>query len=155
MEDDANKPTPHTTELRQFVTYRLARLQAKLNSQAIRKLRENSEFSLTEWRIVAVSALSEDTTLSALTALTELDKGQLSRGVSGLVEKGFLTSTVNSDDHRRNVLSLTELGRAEHDRIMPVMRERQQGLTKELSAEDLATLQRCISLLEDAATGND
>ncbi|MEM6309474.1 MAG: MarR family winged helix-turn-helix transcriptional regulator [Pseudomonadota bacterium] len=141
----------HTQELRHFVTFRLARLQSKLNAQGIRKLKLNSDLALTEWRIISIAAQSDETTLSSIAQETELDKGQLSRAVKTLAERGLLVSRVNSDDHRQNLLKLTEAGRAQYDKILPVMQKRQSDLTSGFSKQDMDTLMSLLDRLERAA----
>lgn len=150
MASDPDNSQIHTRELRHFVTYRLARLQSKLNAQAIRKLRLNSNLSLTEWRILSIAAQSDETTLSSIARETELDKGQLSRAVKTLAAKDLLVSRVNSDDHRQNLLALTASGRTTFEQILPIMQKRQAGLTENFSSNDMATLLSLLDRLERA-----
>ena len=149
MELDATVDTAN--DLKSFVTYRLARLQSSLNAQAIRLLKQHSDLSLTEWRIVAVCALNETCTLSDLVRDTTLDKGQLSRAVARLVEKRYIASKVNQHDQRQNLLHLTVEGRNLHDRVLPVMRLRQQHLVARVEQDDLTTALRVIDALSEAA----
>lgn len=137
--------------LSSFVTFRLARLQSKLNAQAIRKLKEVSDLSLTEWRILALTSLREEITLSGLARDSGLDKGQLSRAVTSLNKKALLSSKVDDADHRQNILKLTASGAALHDKILPVMRRRQAALVAELSQEELQTLLTVLEKIDRAA----
>ena len=92
-----------------------------------------------------------DCMLSSIAQDTELDKGQLSRAVKTLAERGLLVSRVNSDDHRQNLLKLTEAGRAQYDKILPVMQKRQSDLTSGFSKQDMDTLMSLLDRLERAA----
>lgn len=151
MKDDTSKSPTEETGFKRFVTYRLARLQSRLNAQAIRLLRLHSKLSLTEWRIIGMTAIHGEATLSLLARETELDKGQLSRAVTTLVKKGYLRSKVNDADQRQNFLSLTDAGRAQHEQVLPVMRNRQAGLTETITEEEMKVLVRVIEKLEQAA----
>lgn len=139
-------------DLKTFITYRFARLQSKLNAQAIRLLKKHSDLSLTEWRIMAVTAANDQNILSDLVRATGLDKGQLSRACSSLVDKGYLVSTLNKDDQRQNLLKLSASGRTLFERMLPIMRGRQRHLTAEVAPDDLATALRVIDIIEAAAT---
>lgn len=137
--------------LKSFVTFRLARLQSRLNAQAMRLLKAHSDLSLTEWRVLGVIALLEQGTLSDIVRETELDKGQLSRGITSLVKKGYLRSKVNKSDQRQHNLHLTQSGQALHDTILPVMRNRQRHLTAEIDPVALDTMLRVLDQLEHAS----
>ena len=139
------------TDLKSFITYRLSRLQSQLNAQAIRLLKENSNLSLTEWRIAAVTALTGTCTLSDMVRDTGLDKGQLSRAVAGLVKKGYLVSKVNELDQRQHLLQLTKAGTLLHAHLLPIMRARQEHLIAQIDPDDFARALNVLDQLEQAA----
>ncbi|MEP4198050.1 MAG: MarR family winged helix-turn-helix transcriptional regulator [Aliishimia sp.] len=141
----------NVADLKGFITFRLARLQSRLNVQAIRLLRTHSDLTLTEWRVLALVAVMDDCNLSDLVRETDLDKGQLSRGVTSLVNKKYLTSKVNKSDQRQNFLHLTDQGDALHATVLPIMRRRQSDLTKGISQEDLAAALRVVDHLHDVS----
>ena len=92
----------------------------------------------------------ETITLSQLTRITHLDKGQLSRGVSSLVKKGLLSSQINDADNRQHILTVSETGQTVHDAIFPLMRGKQRELTADLSTEELDAFSRILDRLEAA-----
>ncbi len=144
---------PTVIELRNFVTYRLSRLQSRLNAQAIRVLRKHSDLSLTEWRVIALVADQKKHTLSDMVRDTELDKGQLSRAIASLVAKKYIASQVNRNDQRQNLLQLTSSGEDVHGKLLPIMRRRQQSLIAEIEENDLDTTLRVLDQLEKASEG--
>lgn len=144
-------PASQAQELKGFVTYRLARLQSQLNAQAIRLLKRHSDLSLTEWRVLAVTAGLGTCTLSDLSRDTGMDKGQLSRAVSSLVRRADLHSEMNESDHRQNLLRLTDTGLKLHARILPIMRARQVHLTQGIDPGALDAALRVLDQLEEAA----
>ncbi len=102
-----------------------------------------------------MTALHSEMTLSTLARETGLDKGQLSRAVTSLVKKNLIQSHVNDVDHRQNMLSLTKPGLNLHDQILPIMRQRQQGLTADITDEEMQTLFSVIEKLERASGHGD
>lgn len=135
-------------ELTDFITFRMSRLQNRMSAQAIRLLRENSSLSMTEWRILAVAVVQKEITLSQLARMTHLDKGQLSRGVSSLVQKDLLRSQINDMDNRQHILTVSATGQTVHDSIFPLMQGRQRDLTADLSAEELDVFHEILDKLE-------
>ena len=137
--------------VRDFLTYRLSRVQAKLNRQASRVLRAHSTLSLTQWRALAMMGERSASTLSDIVSMTKLDKGQLSRALKGLIEAGFVETQASGRDLRRHRIALTELGRAEFARLLPVMRSRQSHLGGRLTAAERAALLAALEKIERAA----
>jgi DNA-binding MarR family transcriptional regulator len=90
--------------------------------------------------------------VAKLAATIGMDKGQISRAVAELVARGLICKTANEKDTREILLSLSKTGRAVHDTILSAALERNRRLTKDLSAEELQTLQRLIERLTAVAT---
>lgn len=141
----------NTLPLHQFLTYRLSRVQAKLNAQATRILREASGITLTQWRIIALVGAAGETRLSQLAREAALDKGLLSRNLKGLIEDGVIATRPDESDHRAQVLSLSAKGAEIFERTLPVSRERQRKLRAGLTEEELSVFRRVLDKLEIAA----
>ena len=71
--------------------------------------------------------------------------------VTALVARGYLASTVNKNDQRQNLLHLTTNGTALHDKLLPIMRGRQEHLIDGIDAGDLATTYKVLDALDTAA----
>ena len=138
-----------------FVTYRLARLQSRLNGQATAVLREHAGLSLAQWRIVALISQHGGEAAGEIAAAAGIDKGQFSRNAKALGDMGLVTMRVDDEDARRHRLDLTPQGRALHARILPVMRERQRHLLCEFDAGERAALFSAIERLSRAAERTD
>lgn len=137
-----------TRPLRELVTFRLARLNAKLTAQASRILAESAGISLTQWRVFALLDTGEIETAAELVRQTHFDKALISRTVRGMIEDGYLQATPSARDQRSTVLRLTDLGRRVAARARPVMRARQETLLAALTPGELATLFACIDALD-------
>ncbi|MGR3812857.1 MAG: MarR family winged helix-turn-helix transcriptional regulator [Cognatishimia activa] len=143
------KPRPR--QLTSFVTFRLARLQASLNAQATAILKANSGLSLVEWRILQTLEWFEFNTLKQLSDITEIDKGQLSRKIASMVDKGLLKQTPDELDKRVQHLNLTQRARDICAKAMPIMQARQDLLLKDVSKDDLEVFYKVIDKLEAAS----
>ncbi len=142
-------------ELRQFITYRISRLQNSLNAQAGHVLSKLSDLTLTEWRILYILRSMSTATMSQIVQESRLDKAQISRSIKALVEKGYIASAQDDQDQRRQLLSATAKGRAIKDKILPIMIRRQEAMTEGLSDEDIKTFLRILDHLDETATRRD
>ena len=141
--------------LQQYLTFRLSRVQAKLNAQGARVLREAVGLTLSQWRVVALVGMAGQTRHSDLAREAALDKGLLSRNVKSLVKQGVVVSTPDEFDHRVQHLSLSEKGQAIFDRALPVTRRRQDHLRAGMTKDEINTFRRVLDKLEFAAEKTD
>ena len=137
--------------LRRFVTYRISRVQAKLNAQASRILQETSGITLTQWRVIALVGAAGQTQSSKLSKEAALDKSLLSRNLKTLIEQGVVESKTDAEDHRVQILSLTSKGRAIFEKTLPVTQARQKQLREGLTDEELRVFHKVLDHLEIAA----
>lgn len=70
-------------------------------------------------------------------ALT-LDKGQLSRSVTAMAERGWITPDADPGDQRTFLLDLTGAGAALNTRLLARARTRNKNVVSALSAGELA-----------------
>lgn len=145
--EDRNGEQP----LYQFLTYRLSRVQAKLNAQANALLQEHSGLTLSKWRILALVGAAGQTRLSELARKAALDKGLLSRNLKIMIEEGLVAAKQDDIDHRVQHLSLTVKGQELFDLTLPRMRQRQSKLREPLDVRELETLYSALDKLEIAA----
>lgn len=137
--------------LHQFLTYRIARVHAKLNAQATRMLQEQVGITLAQWRVIALIGAAGQTTLTRLAHEAALDKGLLSRNVKSLAEQGMITSQTDEHDHRVQHLALSDSGQALFAKALPVTRARQARLRANLTPKEIDTFRRVLDKLEIAA----
>ena len=141
--------------LYQYLTFRLSRVQAKLNAQGARVLMDAAGLTLAQWRVVALVGMAGTTRHSDLAREAALDKGLLSRNVKTLVEQGVVISTPDEFDHRVQHLSLSPKGQEVFERALPVTRRRQNWLRQGLTPEEIETFRRVLDKLEIAAEKMD
>lgn len=143
--------TPDDLPLHQFLTYRLSRVQAKLNAQANAMLRAHAGLTLSQWRILALIGAAGQTRLSELARIAALDKGLLSRNLKTLIADGLVRSKQDDIDQRVQHLSLSGSGQTLFETTLPRMRQRQAHLRSSMSARELDVLYRALDKLEIAA----
>jgi DNA-binding MarR family transcriptional regulator len=134
--------------LQKALTYRIARVSARLNRDGSHVLASAGGPSLTGWRILATVALIQKGTLADLREKTSLDKGTLSRGLAALEAQGLVSREVDKADRRAPIFALTATGRSEHRRILPIMQARRHRITSVLSEMEHETLSRLLARLE-------
>ena len=72
-----------------------------------------------------------------------------------LIENGLVSSSVVEQDHRWQILSLTEAGQKVYETALPVMHRRQKHLQEGLSEDDIETFRRVMATLEKAAEATE
>ena len=135
--------------LTDFLTYRLLILGHLVNRAGQRWHRENSGLLLVEWRVLAVLGYFGPSTAGSVAARMLLDKALVSRINSSLVERGLVRERAVDGDLRKRLLSLTTKGAKLYERIIPLARERQRALTRDLPPEDVEAFERVVAHLID------
>ncbi|KMW56329.1 Transcriptional regulator, MarR family [Candidatus Rhodobacter oscarellae] len=148
MSNDAKVEHAEELQMKQFLTYRLARVQAKLNAQATRILKDKSGLSLAQWRVIALIASFGPERAAVLTSLAEIDKGLFSRKLKTLVEDGLVLAESDPTDNRRQMLRLSASGQALFEKTLPHMQKRQAALRDALTPNELASLFSACDKLE-------
>ena len=135
-------------ELTQMITFRLSRLQARVNAQAARILKETAGISLSQWRIFVMIESYGETAPADFVRRTGFDKGQVSRTVSGMIADGLVTSRPSESDQRSHLIDFSAKGFALFERARPAMRARQARLTGCLSDEERRVIYTAFDKLE-------
>jgi len=93
-----------------------------------------------EWRVLAVLGEQGPVTANQICHVTYMDRAIVSRAVSELVDKGYVTRQGDATDRRRIILHLTQSGAVLCSRIVPAARARQEKLLSVLSANEIDRL---------------
>ncbi|TGL33974.1 GNAT family N-acetyltransferase [Leptospira koniambonensis] len=96
----------------------------------------NSEYSLTEARLLYEIGHSKDITAGQLVRLLNLDKGYLSRTIQQFEKKGILKRTPSRDDSRILHLELTKKGKEVLSKLILASNSQISGLLKDCSDPD-------------------
>jgi DNA-binding MarR family transcriptional regulator len=136
------------TAYSRFITYRLSQTNAKLSAQAARLLREHSDLSVVQWRILALISAAAPITSSKLVKAVAMDAGLFSRNLKSLISDGLVLSRIDQSDHRQQVLSLSKIGIKRFNYAAPLMQERRDKLTQNISSKDLNVFFSVLDKLE-------
>ena len=134
--------------LHQNLTYRIARVQAKLSAQAARLLKERAGLSLTQWRIMKLIRTYGQANASALAEESTMDPGLFSRRLKTLIAQGYVQSTTDERDSRVQHLTLTPLGHGAYEKAWPVMRARREWLRGLLTGAEQKALFSALDKLD-------
>jgi DNA-binding MarR family transcriptional regulator len=137
-----------------FVTYRLSRLQARLNSQAVHLLRKHG-LTLIRWRIIVLLKDRGPSSAAELVRAFDFDKGLLSRNLKQMVEEGLLATSSDEKDARRHIVSLTPSGMQKFKEVRPMMKKRQDHLTESICGESIQVFFQSLDRLSEAARRRD
>ncbi|WP_425071266.1 MarR family winged helix-turn-helix transcriptional regulator [Sagittula sp. S175] len=138
-----------------FLTFRLARVQAKLNAQSSRILKEHAGITLTQWRLISLIGAAGRTTAAHLSREVAMDKGLISRNIKTMVSDGWVRITVDPEDNRAQHLELTDTGMAIFLDTLPRMRARQDQLRALFDHEEEAIFNRALDKLDRVADDRD
>ena len=106
-------------DLDRFVPYRLSVLTNRVSNAIARSYSERFGLSVAEWRVMAVLGQSSGLSAGDVARRTEMDKVQVSRAVTKLVQNRRVLKQSDSTDGRITRLALTARGRAIYDEIVP------------------------------------
>jgi len=146
------KTTPAHAELHleRFLPYRLSVLSNRVSRDISNLYSARFNLSITEWRVMAV--LGQQSPLSANTVAerTAMDKVAVSRAVSGLLQKSYLTRNTDAGDRRRSALQLSTAGYAVFDEIVPLALRLERKIMASLQPAEQQQLLAILDKLEAA-----
>ena len=123
-----------------LLSNRLLALATLLRRSANLLYRHELELSEVEWRILAIVGDHAPLKFGALVEILALDKGQLSRNVTALVERRILARISDTRNGREAQIALTPHGQEMFDALIALALERNQNLVAGLTQAEVATL---------------
>jgi DNA-binding MarR family transcriptional regulator len=134
--------------IRDLLSYRLHQVASLLSRGAEMRYRREFGVSLWEWRAVALlGGASEPQSLNALARAAAIDKGQMSRVVSGLTRRRLVSRQADANDARGIRLSLTASGAKLYRGLIGAAAERDDAFLACLSARERDCLERAMAKL--------
>jgi len=129
-------------DARDLFSFQLQRLAALSSRIAYLSIGPRYRLTVREWRALAVLDYLEEAPLQLLANHSGLLKSQMSRVVSGLIERGLISRSDNPEDGRSILLRLTGEGRETVAKILADSEHRNEMMLASLSPEDRQHLQR-------------
>ena len=134
--------------IRELLSYRLHQVANLLSRGAEMRYRREFGVSLWEWRTVALlGGAVEPQSLNQLARAAGMDKGQMSRVVSGLTRRRIVYRGTDANDARGIRLSLTRTGKTLYQRLIRAAAERNSAFLGCLSAKERDCLEQAMTKL--------
>ena len=134
--------------IRELLSYRLHQVANLLSRGAEMRYRREFGVSLWEWRTVALlGGAKEAQSLNELARAAGMDKGQMSRVVSGLTRREIVYREADANDARGIRLSLTRTGKKLYQKLIRAAAERNSAFLGCLSVQERACLERAMAKL--------
>ncbi len=139
------------SNLEGFITYRIARLHAALDRQAVQILKKVCGLRQSEWKVLLVLGGGAAPTSTDIARLTRLDPAIISRTLRNLENDGLLVTERSKVDRRTVNLTLSERGWATFETTALHMQARQRALLASLTQEETELAWKIFDKLEIAA----
>jgi DNA-binding MarR family transcriptional regulator len=147
---DMRKDERRSLTIQDLLSYKISRTaNAMSRSAAIRY--QQLGVTLQEWRTIALLAAEAPQSLIHLARAAGLDKAQMSRAVSSLVDRGLIVRKDAEAGGRAVDLSLSKAGDALYAQLIAAAAERDAAFHACLSNEERAVLEAALSKLHSLA----
>jgi DNA-binding MarR family transcriptional regulator len=133
--------------LERSVTHRLHTLSKLTDRVTQQAYLADAGMALGEGRCLSAVASFGPLSVNDLAGLANLNKGQASRAAQVLVERGLVAKTAAPTDGRGVVLTLTDAGAAQWQRLEPVIARRNAEITACLSDDERRQLDSLLDRL--------
>jgi DNA-binding MarR family transcriptional regulator len=133
-----------------LVSMRMIRLFVLLRKSGILAQRRQFGLSETEWRIMTQLGDTAPLSLNGLADVMLQDRGQLSRAVKAMVERGLLTRERKPGGPEVEI-ELSDQGRAIYRQMIEWVHERDRTLTAGIAPEDVAQVYRVLGEMRERA----
>jgi DNA-binding MarR family transcriptional regulator len=137
-------PEADTFNLRQFLPYILNEAAEAVGLEFQRTYKERYGMLRTEWRVLFHLGQYGDMTARQVCDLARLHKTKVSRAVTALERKRFLTRTELAADRRHSVLTLTRQGRSVFHDLAREARAFDARIRADMTADESDVFQRCL-----------
>lgn len=142
-------------DLAKFLPFRISALANRLARQLAKVSAARFHLTAPEWRIIAVLGQFGAMQNHRVIEITSLDAVRMSRAVSGLLNKGYITRIETPQDRRCAMIELTEAGRIVFDAMIPPAIEAEESALAAASSADRENLERILTKLEEATKEQD
>jgi DNA-binding MarR family transcriptional regulator len=104
----------------------------------------------TEWRVLAHLGQFGPLDATQIGTMAQVHKTKISRAVTALQDKRFVTRTIDNTDRRRAMLCLTQAGRAAYVDLAAIAQDYDRSLLARLTPDEHAGLLVCLQKLGNA-----
>ena len=127
----------------------------KYGKQSLDSCLDASGFNWQEMAVMMALQSAPDADHSLLSKLLQTDKGNVTKLLSRMEEKGLITRTPDQDDGRRKNILLTELGAAKLPALHEAMARWEQACFQGLTSRQINGFEEACRLITANAMKND
>ena len=131
-------------DIRDVLMFRIARLATIGDRTGQSRVLREFGLSLGEWRVLRVICARPPATLADIAGELYLDKGQLSRTISILIDNGLVAHSPSAQDRRQTLFEPTAKGRRLHDKVLKFAFTRHSEWMGALSASEQVEFVRLL-----------
>lgn len=151
MPNDDNAREPATpAPMRGVFTFRIISLLDLLRRSGTLAHRRSFDLSGIEWRIMSQVGDHEPLSLNDLADLLNLDRGQVSRAVKAMKERGLLSSRRRPGGPAIDI-TLSDEGKALHGRMVALAIERNEFLVGDIPDDEIARVSEVLDRVKQKA----
>ena len=143
--------TDGVLDLQRFFPYRLAVLAEEVSRTVAQLYADRFDMTRQEWRVLAAVAANRQMAAKEIAEYSTLDKMSVSRAVAALEAKALISREEDAADRRNKLLTLTPSGRALYQKIVPLVRAREDYLLDALSPTERDMLDDILNKLTSRA----
>ena len=133
----------------QLLSYRLHRVANAFERSAALLFRREFDVSVGEWRALALLGGGVASTTNRIARLAGIDPAQMSRIITKLAERGFVTRSTGPGNS--SPISLTEEGRRKYEGLIAAARARNTAFLAALTDEEIVHLDSALEKLANLA----
>ena len=98
--------------------------------------------------VLKILSMRQGICQSELAFITERDKTSLTRLIDSLEIKGMVNRQQASDDMRKKIIDITELGIDTLNKAWPLMKKLEEDVSKDITSEELENLLRVLNKVQ-------
>ncbi len=132
-------PTP-VVDLDRYVPAFLTWIANKLSRGASQHYLRVFDVGIETWRCLVLLAIYPSISAQQVSKIIGMDKASVSRCFKGMQAKGYITLSLDAEDGRVRIATLTKKGRQVHDGILGIALERERAFLDVLNAAERETL---------------
>lgn len=136
---------PTNVDLERYVPAFLTWIANKLSRGASQNYLAVFDVGIETWRCLVLLAIHGSISAQQVSRVIGMDKASVSRCFKSMQAKGLIAMSLDADDGRLRIATLTKKGRALHDQILGVALERERAFLAVLAPAEIETL---IGLLQ-------
>jgi len=143
--------------LEEFIPYRLARVAEAVSVDFASLYRSRYGLTRPEWRVFATIGQFSETTATRIGCHSAMHKTKVSRAITGLERRNWITRTTDTRDRRIEQVKLTPEGRRRYKELVTIAQHFERSLIERLGDDNFKSL--CLALnaldriFDDGETG--